>query len=160
MNGKYTLLAVTTLALLAGCNRGATNNSAGTNNSATGNSATATAPVAPPAAAGGAVDQNALLGHWGMAGNCSQTLSFNGDGSATATGEENPVRWSMEGSTLVTTEANDPPQRSTVAVSGDVLSLTAQNGQTMQLTRCAAAATGAEAEGEAGEASEGDPETK
>ena len=143
MHVRSALLAVTALALVTGCNRGASNNSAGANSSTTANSAAPVTPGGPGAGApggGGAVDQASLIGHWGMAGDCSQTVSFNADGTATATGEEDPVRWTLEGNTIVTTEGNDPPERASIARNGEGLTVTPQTGATMQLTRCAAPA--------------------
>jgi len=138
MHAKYALLAVTALALVTGCNRGAGNNSAA-NQSATGNSANAAAPVAPTAAAGGAMDRAFLVGHWGMAGNCSRTVSFNADGTGAATGETGGT-WTLEGNTIVLTDEDPQPERMTVARVGDNLSITGgPEGQSMTMTRCATA---------------------
>lgn len=145
MHTKTSLLAVAAIALLAGCNRGAANNSAAANATASANTAAPAAPAAPvpapaPGGANGPVDQAFVTGHWGGGGNCAQTISFNADGTATATGENDPIRWSLEGNTMITIENEDPPERVTVARGGDRLVVTQRTGEITELTRCPAAA--------------------
>lgn len=139
MKGKTALLAVTAIALVAGCNRGATNNAAA--NSSAANTAAPAAP-APAAGGGGAVDQAFLLGHWGRGGDCSETISFNANGTAAFTGEDDALRWTLSGDALTIIENNDPPETGRAARSGDMLVLTSPEGDTMQLSRCPAAGAG------------------
>jgi hypothetical protein len=144
MIGKPALLAMTALALVTACNRGGTaNNSAAPGNATSTNSA-ATTPATgpgPAAAAGGAVDRNFVVGHWGAAGDCSRTLSFNADGT-TAGGPLDGATWTLEGNTLSVTEPGEKPEPAQVTRSGDNLALTGPDGQQMTLTRCATAGTG------------------
>ncbi len=157
MKFQFALVAMTGLAL-AGCNRGATNNSANaSNNSTNSTNAAATSPAAP--AGGAAVDQAFLVGHWAQGNDCSSTMSFNADGTATATGETEEARWKLEGGAVMAGPVGKPPVRTPVSRSGDNLVLTGPQGQTMTLTRCPSAATGApaadgEATNEAAEAEE------
>ncbi len=150
INGKSALLALTALVLVAGCNRGATNN-ASANNSTTANTAAA-APAAPAAAAGGTLDQAFLVGHWGAAGDCSRTLSFAADGTAMSTGEADPARFTVEGGNIVITPTGQPAQPQPAMRSGDKLVLTGPQGQQLTMTRCPAAAATAPAEAGADEA--------
>ena len=169
MTYRYLLVAAGALTLVTACNRGEANNSAGNGFGTTtgGNFAAPVAPAAPTqgpgmgSTGGGAIDRAALVGHWGMDGDCSETISFNGDGTARATGEDEPVRWTVEGNTIVTTAGNDPPERLTVTRNGDTLSVNSQSGETMRLTRCTAPAAADEdedgPEGETGGARPGPP---
>jgi len=140
----FALVAITGLALVAGCNRGATNTSA--NRSATNNSAAA-APAAPGAPAGGApVTQASLVGTWGQ-DNCTNTMSFAADGTATSSGATSDnVRWTLDGSTIVITAPGQPETRMGATMSGENLQLSNQ-GQTMVMTKCPAAAGVASAQG-------------
>ena len=141
MKIHFALVAMTGLALV-GCNRGAANNSAANNSSAANASANAAAPAA--AATGAPVDQAFLLGHWSPAPDCSQTMSFNADGTAQATGNPD-ARWKLEGGAVTAETAGKPPARTPVSRNGDKLVLTGPQGQTVELTRCQSAAADAPA---------------
>jgi hypothetical protein len=146
MKIQFALVAMTGLALV-GCNRGATNNSAAAgNNSATANAA---APAAPAAAGTGApVDQAFLVGHWSPAADCSQTMSFNADGTASATGEREEARWKLEGGAVMAGPVGKPQVRTPVSRNGDKLILAGPQGQSLELTRCQSAATDAPGAGD------------
>jgi hypothetical protein len=152
MKIQLALVAMTGLALV-GCNRGATNNSAAAgNNSASANAA---APAAAATGTGAPVDQAFLVGHWSPAADCSQTMSFNADGTATATGESEEARWKLEGGAVMAGPVSKPPVRTPVSRNGDKLVLTGPQGQSLELTRCQSAATDAPAAGgETNEAAE------
>ncbi len=148
MKIKFAIIAMTGLTLMAGCNRGATNNSASanaTNNSATANAAAPAAPGATAAGAGSPVDQAFLVGHWAQGSDCSSTMSFNADGTAEATGETEQARWRLEGGAVIAGPVGKPDVRTPVSRNGDKLVLTGPQGQTMTLSRCPSAATGAPA---------------
>lgn len=159
MKIHFALVAMTGLAL-AGCNRSATNNSASANASNNSATANAAAPAAPSAAGAGApVDRAFLIGHWGQSPDCSSTMSFNADGTAEATGEREEARWSFEGGAIMAGPVGKPAVRTPVSRSGDNLVLSGPQGQTITLTRCAAAAAdaptaGGDAANEAEEAEE------
>ena len=136
MTSKAALLALTAVVLVAGCNRGSTANKSTSNTTTTTNTAAA-APAAP--AAGGTVDRAFVVGHWGSNGDCSRTVSFNADGTGSATGEENAGGWSLEGNNLVLTAPGDPTQRVPVSRSGDNLVMSGPQGQQATMTRCASA---------------------
>jgi hypothetical protein len=147
------IIAMTGLALVAGCNRGATNASA---NASTTNNSAAAAPAAAPAGAGAPVDRTFLVGSWGNGGDCSRTLSFNADGTVTNSSDPEVARWTLEGETLTVTPPNQPPQPGKAVRGGDNLMLTSPDGQAATLTRCAApaAAPAANASAEKEEAPE------
>ena len=161
MKTKFAILAMTGLALV-GCNRAATNNSAAAgNNSSTANASAPAAPAAAPGAtgAGAPVDQAFLVGHWSPAPDCTQTMSFNADGTAEATGEREEARWTLEGGAVMAGPVGKPPVRTPVSRSGDKLVLAGPQGQSLTLSRCQSAAadapaTGADATNEAAEAEE------
>ena len=148
MKGKIALLAVTSVVLVAGCNRGGTADNMAAANAANSETTNAVATSNSAAAAGGAVDQAFVTGHWGVGGDCSRTLTFNADGTATATGENDPVRWTLEGNIITTVEGDNPPERANVTRNGDRMVVTPEGNQTMELTRCASPAT-AEPDGDA-----------
>jgi hypothetical protein len=154
---NFAIFAMTGLALV-GCNRGAANNSAAAgNNSSTANASTPAAPAAT--GAGAPVDQAFLVGHWSPAPDCSQTMSFNADGTAEATGEREEARWTLEGGAVLAGPVGKPPVRTPVSRSGDKLILAGPQGQSLTLSRCQSAAadapaTGADATNEAAEAEE------
>ena len=141
---KTALLALTSVALIAGCNRGASNNTAANNtagNTTANNSAsTNSAAPAPAAGAESTVAGSFLAGHWGPAGNCALTLSFSQDGTVQSSDEPQPGRWRLEGGNMLVVEpAGQPPQRTPVTRNGDSLVLTTPAGQQV-LTRCPAPA--------------------
>jgi len=154
--GRTVLLGVTALAFVTGCNSGAGNNSgsagnASANNSATSNAATANTNVsgaAPAAAAGGPVDRAFVVGHWGRPGDCSDTLSFNEDGSATGGPVKPGSRWTLDGETLSVTEPGSAPEPARVARDGDRLAIVVPDGERLTLTRCAAVGTGGPGQGQ------------
>jgi hypothetical protein len=163
MKTKTLLVTMSALALLGGCNRGASGNNSSAANSSTTN-ASAAAPASGAAAQGGAVDQAFIQGNWGN-GNCAQTFSFNADGTATNSMDSEVARWTLAGNTLTITPPNQAPQTSTLAKQGDNLVMT-RDGQPVTLTRCAAAAAASgpaaagAADASANEADEGDAEEK
>jgi hypothetical protein len=150
------VLAAASIIFVAGCNRGGNNASANkaapANTTNTTNSA-APAPAPAPAAGGAAVDTAFVTsGPWGPAGDCSEAITFNADG--TTTGGDGPGTWTLQGNTLTLTR-NGRPQPATVSRNGDSMVATnpANPSQTMTLTRCpagaGAGAAGGEADGEA-----------
>jgi len=148
MNTKLAILAMTGLALAAGCNRGATNSSA--NKSATGNSAAA-APGAP-AGGGTPVTSASLVGTWGQ-DNCTNTISFGADGTATSTtAKQENNRWSLDGSTVVITSPGQPDVRMPATISERGLHLSSGEGQTAVFARCPDAGGAAPAASEKNEA--------
>jgi hypothetical protein len=156
MKTKFAILAMTGLALVAGCNRGSTNSSANSANGSVTNNSAAAAPAAAPAAGGTPVTQASLVGTWGQ-DNCSNTMSFAADGKATSSGATSDnVRWALDGGNIVITAPGQPETRMGATMSGENLQLTNQ-GQTMLMSKCpapAGAAAQAEATEEASEATE------
>jgi hypothetical protein len=146
---RAALLALTSTALVAGCNRGAGNNAAAGNTAGnTASNQAATTNAAAPAPAAGAektVAGSFLAGHWGPAGNCSLTLSFSQDGTAQSSDEPQPGRWRLEGGNMLVIEPpGQPPQRMAVERNGDSLVMVTPGGRQV-LTRCPAPASGAAA---------------
>jgi hypothetical protein len=135
MKIRFALVAMTGLAL-AGCNRGATNNSANASANST-NSTNAAASSPGAAAAGGSpVTQAALVGTWGQ-DNCSNSMTFAADGTATSTtAQQGNNRWSLDGSTIVITSPGQPEVRMPATISGDNLQLGNGQGQNTVLSRC------------------------
>lgn len=138
MNAKPILLAMTAVALLAGCNRGSANNSAKAANTS---NATAAAPVAPapvapaapaqPAAATEPVDESFLTANpWAPAGMCANARTFHPDGTVTA--GEDGGNWELEGATLtLSQEGTDVTEVWTVARSGSDLVLSGPANMTV-----------------------------
>lgn len=139
MKTQFAIVAMTSLALVAGCNRGSTNSSAnGANGSTTNNSAAAAAPAAAPAAAGAPVTQASLVGTWGQ-DNCSNSMTFAADGTATSTTSKLAnTRWSVDGSTIVVTSPGQPDTRMPATISDQGLHLSGGGGEgaTAVLARC------------------------
>lgn len=139
MHAKTTMLAITALALMAGCNRGAANNSAKAGNTTTANTTIAAAPaVAPapaaPVAAGSPVDAAFLTANpWAPAGMCAQAMTFNEDGTASMNGEEGT--WELAGDTLTMQKEGGTPRTIMVARSGDNLVMT-KDGQAATASAC------------------------
>lgn len=135
---------VAALALTAGCSGGAVNNA--TANAATANTVAPVAnsglPAPAPTPGGtGAIDAQFVAGHWGLENNCAETISFNADGTAEATGEDGAARWTLSGDTITLTPPNGRQMVATVAREGDDMIVTPQGRTTTQrYTRCAAAA--------------------
>jgi hypothetical protein len=124
MKTKFAILAISGLALLAGCNRGATNSSV-PNNSA--------------AAVGVPVTQASLVGTWGQ-DNCTNTISFGPDGSfSSTTAKQGDNSWSLDGGTVVMSSPGVPAVRMAGTISDQGLHLNsgAAAGQTAIFTRCA-----------------------
>lgn len=150
MRRSTAIMAATAILLVAGCNRGTGNNSTNAAAPANSTNSAAAAPAAAPApapAAGGSVDQAFLVGHWGANGDCSRTLTFNADGTAVTSGDNEVGRWRLEGNQLVTQGPGEAPQPVPVSRRGDTLILTGPQGQQAALTRCAAAASSTPAAG-------------
>ena len=156
MKTNFAILAMTGLALVAGCNRGSTNTTANSANSSATNNSAAAAPAEAPAAAGTPVTQASLVGTWGQ-DNCSNTMSFAADGTATSSGATSDnVRWALEGADIVITAPGQPETRMGATMSGENLHLTNQ-GQTMIMSKCPGTA-GAAAETNATEEASEDTE--
>ena len=164
MKTTYAILAMTGLALVAGCNSGSTNTSANSANAGiANNSAAAAAPAAAPAVPGVPVTRAALVGTWGQ-DNCSNSMTFAADGTATSTSSEMAnTRWSLDGSTIVITSPGESDTRMPATISDQGLHLNGGGGEgaTTVLARCPSAAgaasapaNGAEATEEASEAAE------
>lgn len=142
MHAKTALLAMTAIALLAGCNRGAANNSAKAGNTINTAAAApaAPAPVAPapaaPAAAGQPVDAAFLTANaWAPAGMCEDALTFNSDGTIEAGNDTGA--WALAGSTLTLTKEGEPAETWTVSRSGENLTM-AMGANTMTVGACPA----------------------
>mgnify|MGYP001003675642 CR=1 FL=1 len=140
MHAKTALVAMTAIALLAGCNRGAANNSAKAANSsnATAAAPAAPAPAAPAAApaAGQPVDAAFLTANpWAPAGMCEDALTFNSDGTISAGNDTG--NWELAGSTLTLTKQGEPAETWTVSRSGDSLTM-AMGANAMTVGACPA----------------------
>jgi hypothetical protein len=140
MKIKTALFAMTALALVSGCSKGAQNNTA-TANAPAPAVETANVPEAAPAAnetaaTGGAIDRAFLIGRWGVDGDCSQVMEFAEDGTA------NPPpgsHWTMAGDQVTVTNPGGTPDTKTVARTGaDAMSVSGE-GATLNMTRCPAA---------------------
>lgn len=153
MNSKTALLALTALALVSACNRGASNNSATANNSTSANAAAA-APAAPAApAAGQAVDAAFLTANpWAPEGRCAEALTFNADGTAQSAGHSGG--WSLSGDTLTMTKAGEPDQRMRVARSGNNLVMSPDGGSVTAMPCPAGSGAAGSSQNAAGEAEE------
>lgn len=140
MHAKTALLAMTAIALLAGCNRGAANNSAKAGNTANTAAAAPAAPAAPApaatAAAGQPVDAAFLTANsWAPAGMCAEALTFNSDGTIEAGNDTG--NWALAGSALTLTKEGETPETWTVSRNGDNLTM-AMGGNTMTVGACPA----------------------
>jgi hypothetical protein len=151
MNQKIALTALAALALVAGCN----SNPAETANGA--NSADGSANGSG-AAAGSEVTQAALIGTWGQ-DNCTNTMTFAADGTATSTSaQQSNNRWSLDGSTIVIASPGEADVRMPATIVNGELHLNGGGGEgaSTTLTRCpansgAAAATAPDGENESAE---------
>jgi hypothetical protein len=152
-NKVAAVLAVASIVMVAGCNRGATNNS--TNKAAPANSTNSAAAAATPApAAGGdAVDAAFLTASaWGRDGTCTEATTFNADG--TMSDKDGPGTWTLQSALLTVTQKGEA-QPATVSRSGNnlVAGNPANPAQTLTLTPCpltgGADAAAAEEDGEA-----------
>jgi hypothetical protein len=84
----------------------------------------------PPRAA----DQAFLVGKWGMAGDCSQTMEFMADGSATP---PEGSRWSVADNVITVTNPGGRPEPQTATRTGDdAFSMVTTGGATVNMTRC------------------------
>lgn len=131
MNNKAAMMAMAALLLAAGCDSGSTNSAEGAN-SANGGSA------AP--AGGSPVTQAALVGTWGQ-DNCTNSMTFAADGTATSTSsEQGASRWSLDGSTIVISSPGEADVRMPATMSDGELHLTGGGGEgrSAVLTRCTA----------------------
>jgi hypothetical protein len=155
MKTKFAILAMTGLALVAGCNRGAANNSANAANGSTTGNASASARAAAPAA-GNPVTEATLVGTWGQ-DNCTNSMTFAADGTATSTSATIAnTRWSLDGSTIVVTAPGQPDTRMPATISDQGLHLSGGGGEgaSAVLARCpapAGAASGPAGDAEAAE---------
>lgn len=144
MKMRTTLLALTALALVSGCNRGGATNNTTAGNSA-GNAAAPANATAPAAAdnsageaaadgeSGGSVDVAFLTGRWGMNGDCAMTMEFRADGTATP---PEGSTYTVEGNVVTVTSPGQPPDPRTVTRTGDDAMTVSGGGQTMNMTRC------------------------
>ena len=147
MNTKAALTMAAALMLVAGCGGGSDATSNGANAAgatSAGNSAAAETPVT----------QAALVGTWGQA-NCTNTMSFAADGTATSSSAEQANnRWSLDGSTIVITAPGEADVRMPATLVNGELHINGGGGegQSTVLTRCGddagAAAGGGENEAE------------
>lgn len=140
MQIKTALFAMTALALVSGCSRGAQNNSAAANAPAPAiepvNEPEAAAAGNEAATAGGAVDRAFLVGRWGVDGDCSQVMEFAEDGTATPPAGS---RWTMAGDQVTVTNPGGAPDTKTVARTGDDAMTVSGGGASLNMTRCPAA---------------------
>ena len=140
MKIKTALFAMTALALVSGCSKGAQNNTA-TANAPAPAVETVNAPEAAPAAnetaeAGGTIDRAFMVGRWGVDGDCSQVMEFAEDGTATPPAGS---RWTMTGDQVTVTNPGGAPDTKTVARTGDDAMTVSGGGATLNMTRCPAA---------------------
>ncbi len=136
MNNKAVLMTMAALVLVTGCNRNASNHGASNSNSSNLAEATATAPSAE-AAGGSPVTQASLVGTWGE-DNCTNSMTFGADGTATSTSAvQGNNRWRLDGATIVITSPGQPDVRMSAAINGDNLQIGNGQDQMAVLTRCA-----------------------
>ena len=91
--------------------------------------------------------QEALVGTWGQA-NCTNTMTFAADGTATSTSAEQAnSRWSLDGSTIVITSPGEADVRMPATLNNGELHINGGGGegQSTVLTRCGAEADAATA---------------
>jgi hypothetical protein len=132
MNNKAALTAIAALVLVAACSSGSE-----TANDANSSAANASGSSAAPAA-GSPVTRETLVGTWGQA-NCTNTMTFDADGTATSTSAEQANnRWSLDGSTIVITSPGEADVRMPATIAGDQLLISGGGGegQSTSLTRC------------------------
>ena len=132
MYNKAALAAKAALLLLAGCG----GDSAETANGADSVGAGSAAPSA--SAAGSPVTREALIGTWGQS-NCTNTMSFAADGTATSSSAEQANnRWSLDGSTIVITSPGEDEIRMPATLNNGELHISGGGGegQSTVLTRC------------------------
>jgi hypothetical protein len=137
------LFAATALVMAPGCSRQPTANNVAAANAAGANEINVDEPEANEAAPagnegasaeGGEVDQAFLVGKWGMAGDCAQTMEFNEDGSATP---PEGSRWSVAGNVVTVTNPGGRAEPQTVTRTGDdSFSTVTAGGATVNMTRC------------------------
>ncbi|HEY0014352.1 MAG TPA: hypothetical protein VGB79_16035 [Allosphingosinicella sp.] len=148
MNHKAALTIMAALVLVSGCNGGSEDTANGANAAGAAPAATSAAP-----AAGSPVTEAALVGTWGQA-NCTNTMTFAADGTATSSSAEQANnRWSLDGSTIVITSPGEADVRMPATLSNGALNIDGGGGegQSTVLTRCgneAGRATGAASDGE------------
>ena len=134
MKSRIVFCALSAAVLIAGCRAQVTpaNNASTAGNQA---NAAASAPQnsasATPAGAGAAVDRAALVGRWGMEGDCANALDFRDDGTVMP----GNGAWTLAGYQLTVTNEGRPPEVQTVARNGENLTISA-GGATMNMTRC------------------------
>ncbi len=139
------LFAATALVLVPGCSRQSAANNAAAANGVGANETEADEPEANEAAPagnegaaaeGGEVDQAFLVGRWGVAGNCSQVMEFNEDGTGSPPAGS---RWSLAGNVVTWTDPGGPAEPQTVTRTGDdAFTTVTAAGQSVNMTRCPA----------------------
>ena len=132
MNSKAATI-VAALVLVAGCSGGSDETANAANSAGADSGASSAAP-----AAGSPVTQATLVGTWGQA-NCTNTMTFAADGSATSTSaEQENSRWSLDGSTIVITSPGQEDVRMPATISNDELHISGGGGegQSTVLSRC------------------------
>jgi hypothetical protein len=143
MRMSIALLTMTALALTA-CSRGGTANNMSAGNASAGNTTAPAANSATPAAGndsaeaaesggGGTVDVAFLTGRWGLGGDCSQTMEFRADGTASP---PEGSTYTVSGNVVTVTDPGRPPDPRTVTRTSDDSMTVSGNGSTMTLTRC------------------------
>lgn len=132
MNNKPVLVATAALMLLAACGGDA----AETANAASPDGAGSAASSA--SAAGSPLTEETLIGTWGQS-DCTNTMSFAADGTATSSSAEQANnRWSLDGSTIVITSPGEEDIRMPATLIDGELHLTGGGGEgaSTVLARC------------------------
>lgn len=145
MKMRTMLLAMPALALVGACTVQVTNGVAAGN---TASNAAAPANTAAPANSsntagaaggetdgegGGTVDVAFLTGRWGMSGDCSQTMEFRADGTASP---PEGSTYTISGNVVTVTDPGRAPDPRTVTRTGDDAMTVSGGGNTVNLTRC------------------------
>ena len=142
MNTNPALIATAALMLLAACGGDAAETANSTSSGGAGSAAS------PAAAAGSPVTQETLIGTWGQS-DCTNTMSFAADGTATSSSaEQDNNRWSLDGSTIVITSPGEEDIRMPATLIDGELHLTGGGGEgaSTVLARCETAEDGAAGE--------------
>lgn len=138
------LLTMPMLALVAACSVQVTPGNVTVTTNGLGNGSAPAAPAAPTnsaasdgaaggGASGGTVDVAFLTGRWGMNGDCSQTMEFRADGTASP---PEGSTYTVSGNVVTVTDPGRPPDPRTVTRTGDDSMTVSGGGMTMNMTRC------------------------
>lgn len=130
---RTTIIAVTTIALCAGCSRGAATNNAAAPAKAT---ASASSEPVPSATAAGSIDAALLTSRpWATDEACRDIVRFNPDGTMTLD-DQKAWRWSLTGDVLTLTGEGGPDEPNTVSRNGPHFDMTSPGGARMTMYAC------------------------